>query len=61
MNEYWDKNDLPSCPACSSDNVTLISDEEKNYALGLWDMYDFIGRIDILTMRYRCKQCGYQW
>ena len=61
MDEQWDENEMPSCPACYSDDASLISDEEKNYALGLWDIYDFIGRLHILTMKYQCHRCGYQW
>ena len=53
--------DLPDCPACLSSNTVEITDDEKVAALALWDIYDFIGRIEIMTQRYQCTNCGYSW
>ena len=50
-----------TCPVCYSDTIAEITEEEKTEALALWDMYDFIGRVDIMTLQYRCTECGYQW
>ncbi len=51
-----------TCPACSNtDSVKEISEDEKDYGLGLYSIYDFIGRIDLITCKYHCEKCGYKW
>ena len=55
--ESYDKD----CPVCHSQDVVEISDDEKNHALGLWNIYDQIGRINILTLQYHCQSCGHEW
>ena len=54
-------SDLPCCPVCRSDEVTEFSEDEKNHALALYDLYDHIGRIQLMTMEFQCHNCGYQW
>lgn len=56
-----DEEEKRSCPACSSDNIEKIPDDEKIYGVGLYDIYDFIGGIDKITVNYRCLECGYEW
>ena len=54
-------DELPSCPACYGNEVRQISDDDKTHALGLYDLYDFIGRINIMTNNFRCLKCGYEF
>ena len=62
MEYLYDNDDLPLCPICyNCDNVTRITQDEKNYALGLYNIYDFMGKINIMTNEYRCNKCGYEW
>ncbi len=56
-----DLNESLSCPACYSDKVQEISEQDKNEAFALYDIYDFVGRIDIMTNNYRCVNCGYEF
>lgn len=52
---------LPDCPACFASETVEITDDEKTEALALWDIYDFIGRIEIMSQQYRCVRCDYRW
>ncbi|MDD2307863.1 MAG: hypothetical protein PHP53_24380, partial [Prolixibacteraceae bacterium] len=59
--DLYDDANLPDCPACYSEQVSRISDADKTHALGLYDIYDFIGQINIMTNNFRCQNCGYEW
>jgi len=49
------------CPCCYSDNIIEIDPSETDTALGLYQLYYFIGEIDKLTKSYRCNHCFYEW
>ena len=62
MNDlFYDDDNLPTCPACYSERVMRLTDDEKTTALGLYNIYDYIGQIDKLTNEYRCDKIGYSW
>ena len=59
--DLYDDANLPDCPVCYSQQVSRISDADKTYALGLYDIYDFVGRLYIITNNFRCTNCGYEF
>lgn len=60
MEDY--QNDEVICPACkNSMNIEKISDDEKNYGMGLYANFDFVGAINKITHEYRCNNCGFEW
>lgn len=61
MTIYNQNDELIECPACKSDNIEEIPEDEKIMALGLYGNFDFIGMIDKITNEYRCLNCGYEW
>ena len=49
------------CPACYSEEVEEQSEFDRNYALGLYQIYGFVGNMPQITQNYRCRGCGYEW
>lgn len=60
MPEYIQEN-YPPCPVCYASSTVEITEGEKVEALALWDLYDFVGRLDVMSQQFRCTQCGHQW
>jgi len=61
-NQYDDDDDGDIiCPSCSSDEVEEIPESERNYSLGLYALYDFVGGVNKVFNRYRCSRCGYEY
>jgi len=59
--DLFDDVNLPNCPACYSEEVCRISDDDRIHALGLHNIFDFIGQINIITKNFRCTNCGYEF
>lgn len=60
--EYENDNLPATCPACNSYGTVIeLSDAEKNKAIGLYDLYNFIGAIERISQQYYCNNCGYMW
>ena len=58
----FDEDGQPlACPACCSEEVEAISDYDRNYALGMFQIYGFIGHLPTVTHSFRCLHCGYEW
>ena len=46
----FDEDGQPlACPACCSEEVKAISDYDRNYALGMFQIYGFIGHLPTVT------------
>lgn len=63
MTNYPDDNTSVTCKVCNSDDVEEISMDEEKYALGLFQIHQFLGQIDTLgnAYTYRCRSCGNMW
>lgn len=46
----------PTCPTCSSTNVSKISAMSKAVSVGLWGIFS-----QKVKRQFKCGNCGYEW
>ena len=54
-------DDNLKCPNCQSTDIKEISEDERMMALGVYDIYNFIGNINKLTVLFQCNQCYFEF
>lgn len=60
-NNTYEENQ-PKCPCCGrSENVEEISQTEKDFALGAYQIFNIPQQLHVMSNKYRCENCGYEW
>lgn len=58
--ENPDHNKYIVCPACGSDDIRVIPDDERMASAGLYSIHDFIGQL-YEDQTLECNRCLYQF
>lgn len=61
MNYPCNEDDPPTCPACYSDHVEAITDDEQFESMGFYSTYNSVLKIDDLVNRYKCLECYHKF
>lgn len=59
LNEH--NYDLPKCPVCYSDQTELLTEHDRIYAVGMYEIHSVVNLLDRMFDNCYCPSCGYTW